>query len=105
VGSFNGVVTTSIYCRPGCGARPDRANVRSFSLAAAAEAAGFRVCFRCRPYRAQPSICYNMAPDLLCRAVRLIVAGVLDTGTEDDLGASLGVSARHLRRLFVSTWA
>lgn len=101
MGSFNAVVTTSIYCRPGCGAHPDRANVRSFSLAAAAEAAGFRACLRCRPYRAQPSISCKAAPELLCRAVRLIVAGALDTGTEDDLGAGLGVSARHLRRLFV----
>ena len=75
--------------------------MRSFSLAAAAEAAGFRACLRCRPYRAQPAVSYKTAPDLLCRAVRLIVAGVLDTGTEEDPGASLGVSARHLRRLFV----
>jgi AraC family transcriptional regulator of adaptative response / DNA-3-methyladenine glycosylase II len=32
--------------------------------------------------------------------VQLILGGALDDGTEQDLGARLGVSARHLRRLF-----
>jgi hypothetical protein len=35
---------------PGCGAKPLAENVRTFELAAEAEAAGFR-CLRCRPYR------------------------------------------------------
>ncbi len=100
VGSFNAVVTTGIYCRPGCGGRPNRANVRVFALAAAAEAAGFRACLRCRPYRTPPSVSFPAAPELVCRAVRLIVAGLLDEGTEHDLAGLLGVSARHLRRLF-----
>lgn len=75
--------------------------MRTFELAAAAEAAGFRACLRCRPYRTQPSISDQDASPLLCRAVRLIVDGALDETTEDDLGARLGVSGRHLRRLFV----
>jgi AraC family transcriptional regulator of adaptative response / DNA-3-methyladenine glycosylase II len=41
---FSAVVTTGIYCRPGCGARPHPRNVRRFSTAAGAEAAGFRAC-------------------------------------------------------------
>jgi AraC family transcriptional regulator, regulatory protein of adaptative response / DNA-3-methyladenine glycosylase II len=100
VGSFSAVVTTSIYCRPGCGARPNRANTRAFLLAASAEAAGFRACLRCRPYRAHPALSYEAAPELVCRAVRLVVDGILDDATENELGARLGVSARHLRRLF-----
>ena len=48
---FSAVVTTGIYCHPGCSARPDAANVRPYESAAAAEAAGFRACLRCRPYR------------------------------------------------------
>jgi AraC family transcriptional regulator of adaptative response / DNA-3-methyladenine glycosylase II len=100
MGSFNAVVTTGIYCRPGCAGRPNRANVREFSLAAAAEAAGFRACLRCRPYRAQPSISCQAAPELVCRAVRLVVDGALDDVTEHDLGTRLGISGRHLRRLF-----
>ena len=101
MGSFSAVATTGIYCRPGCAGRPNRANVRAFPLAAAAEAAGFRACLRCRPYRVQPSVSYQTAPELVCRAVRLIVAGALDEATEHDLGTRLGVSGRHLRRLVV----
>jgi len=97
--NFSAVVTTGIYCRPGCGGRPHPRNVRGFSLAAAAEAAGYRACLRCRPYRTQPSIGWA-GPELVCRAVQLIVEGALDGSTEHDLGARLGVSARHLRRLF-----
>jgi AraC family transcriptional regulator of adaptative response / DNA-3-methyladenine glycosylase II len=37
---------------------------------------------------------------LVCRAVRLILDGALDRSSEAELGARLGVSPRHLRRLF-----
>src|ERR687891_340657 len=39
-------------------------------------------------------------PGLVCRGVQLVLDGALDRGTEAELGARLGVSARHLRRLF-----
>jgi AraC family transcriptional regulator of adaptative response / DNA-3-methyladenine glycosylase II len=97
--TYSAVVTTGIYCRPGCGARPNADNVRTFELAAAAEAAGFRACLRCRPYRIAGSLPWD-APELVCRAVQHIIEGALDTGTEEDLGARLGVSPRHLRRMF-----
>src|SRR5215218_2725680 len=97
--AISAVVTTGIYCRPGCSARPRTENVRAFPLAAAAEAAGYRACFRCRPYRCPQPVTWA-APEMVCRAVRLILDGALDKGTEADLGARLGVSARHLRRLF-----
>lgn len=96
---FSAVVTTGIYCRPGCSARPNPENVRTFDAAAAAEASGFRACMRCRPYR-KPHAFASTAPDLVCRAVHMIVSGALDDATEDQLAARLGVSARHLRRLF-----
>jgi AraC family transcriptional regulator of adaptative response / DNA-3-methyladenine glycosylase II len=99
VDSFGAVFTTGIYCRPGCGARPRAENRTTFQLAAAAEAAGFRACFQCRPYRWPQSISWT-GSELVCRAVRLILAGALDRATEEQLGARLGVSARHLRRLF-----
>jgi AraC family transcriptional regulator, regulatory protein of adaptative response / DNA-3-methyladenine glycosylase II len=41
-------------------------------------------------------------PELVCRAVRLILDGALDNATEEQLGERLGVSGRHLRRLFTS---
>jgi AraC family transcriptional regulator of adaptative response / DNA-3-methyladenine glycosylase II len=97
--TFSAVVTTGIYCRPGCSARPNPENVRPFELAAAAEAAGFRACLRCRPYRQpQPVVWEGQA--LVCRAVRLVVDGFLDGHDEAELGRRLGISARHLRRLF-----
>ncbi len=101
MGTFNAVVTTGIYCLPSCAGRPNRANVQTFALAAAAESAGYRACLRCRPYRSHPVIRSEAAPELVCRAVRLIVDGVLDDGTEEDLGLTLGISGRHLRRMFV----
>jgi AraC family transcriptional regulator, regulatory protein of adaptative response / DNA-3-methyladenine glycosylase II len=96
---YSAVVTTGIYCRPGCGAKPLAENVRTFELAASAEAAGFRACLRCRPYRAAGPSAAG-APELVCRAVQLIIDGVLDTGTETSLAARLAVSPRHLRRIF-----
>ena len=96
--AFSAVVTTGIYCRPECSARPNAANVRPFELAAAAEAAGFRACLRCRPYRTAAA---PAGPELVCRAVRLVSDGALDEANEEALGRRLGISARHLRRLFV----
>ena len=98
---FEAVVTTGIYCRPGCAGRPRPDHVRPFATAAAAEAAGFRACLRCRPYRSSPPL-PSSGPELVCRAVQLIVDGLLDTATEATLGARLGVSPRHLRRLFAT---
>jgi AraC family transcriptional regulator of adaptative response / DNA-3-methyladenine glycosylase II len=96
---FSAVRTTGIYCRPGCAARPLRRNVVRFSTAAAAEAAGFRACLRCRPYRSEPPLSWS-GSELVCRAVRLVIDGALDGHAEHELGSRLGISARHLRRLF-----
>src|SRR5260370_25036196 len=97
--TFWAVVPPGFYCRPGWGAKPLAENVRPFELAAGAEAAGFRACLRCRPYRVAGPVAAD-APEMVCRAVQLIITGVLDTGTETALGARLAVSPRHLRRLF-----
>jgi len=97
---YSAVVTTGIYCRPGCGARPRDDHVHGYGFAAAAEAAGFRACLRCRPYRSSDPPAWLAGPELVCRAVQLVLDGALDRGTEPELGARLGVSERHLRRLF-----
>jgi AraC family transcriptional regulator of adaptative response / DNA-3-methyladenine glycosylase II len=99
VTTYSAVRTTGIYCRPGCGAAPLAQNVRTYGLAAAAEAAGYRACLRCRPYRVAGAVADD-APELVCRAVQLIIAGALDEGTETTVAARVGLSARHLRRLF-----
>jgi AraC family transcriptional regulator, regulatory protein of adaptative response / DNA-3-methyladenine glycosylase II len=98
--TYSAVTTTGIYCRPGCGARPLAKNNVTFELAAAAEAAGFRACLRCRPYRVAGPVGSD-APELVCQAVQMIIDGALDSGTEEGLAARVGVSSRHLRRLFL----
>jgi AraC family transcriptional regulator, regulatory protein of adaptative response / DNA-3-methyladenine glycosylase II len=76
-------------------------NVRTFELAAAAEAAGFRACQRCRPYRVAGPVSVG-APELVCQAVQMIIYGALDDGgTEAGLADRVGLSPRHLRRLFL----
>ncbi|WP_370944939.1 AlkA N-terminal domain-containing protein [Amycolatopsis sp. cg5] len=99
--TYSAVLTTGIYCRPGCGAKPLPRNNITFEHAAAAEAAGFRACLRCRPYRVAGPVGSD-APALVCRAVQLIIGGALDhDGTESALAERVGLSARHLRRLFL----
>jgi AraC family transcriptional regulator, regulatory protein of adaptative response / DNA-3-methyladenine glycosylase II len=101
VTTYSAVVTTGIYCRPGCAARPLPGNVRTFDMAAAAEAAGFRACLRCRPYRVAGPV-PSGAPEIVCEAVQLIIGGALDDGgTEAGLAGKIGMSPRHLRRLFL----
>ncbi len=98
---YSAVVTTGIYCRPGCAARPLAHNTRIFDSAAAAEAAGFRACHRCRPYRTSGPV-GSSAPEIVCEAVQLIIGGALDDGgTEAALAQRIGISPRQLRRLFL----
>jgi len=98
---FIGVRTTGIYCRPVCPARtPFRKNVSFYACAAAAEAAGFRPCRRCRPETAPGTPAWAGTSTTVSRALRLIGDGGLDEAGADMLAARLGVGARHLRRLF-----
>ncbi|MGP3912964.1 helix-turn-helix domain-containing protein [Nonomuraea sp. 10N515B] len=94
------VLTTGIYCRDDCPGRPHPANTTRYPSAAAAEAAGYRACHRCRPYRQEPITVADM-PSLVCRGVQLIADGALDDATESRLAGRLGVSPRHLRRIFL----
>ena len=95
------VVTTGIYCRPGCPARlPRRRNMQFFACAAAAEEAGFRPCLRCRPDGVPGSPAWAGTSATVNRALRLIDDGALDEASGDRLADRLGVTDRHLRRLF-----
>ena len=99
---FIAVTTTRVYCRPICPARaPNDAHVRYFATAAAAEAAGFRPCLRCRPEASPGTPAWFGTSSVVSRAVRLIADGALDEATVDALADRLGVTARHLRRLFL----
>jgi AraC family transcriptional regulator of adaptative response / DNA-3-methyladenine glycosylase II len=100
---FTGVRTTGVYCRPVCPVRPARsANVRFFASAAAAEAAGFRPCLRCRPETAPSSPAWRGSRTSVERAVRLIGQGALDDegASVEALADRLGIGGRHLSRLF-----
>src|SRR5207237_9306790 len=98
---FIAVTSTRIYCRPICPAkRPLKKNVRPFACAAAAEAAGFRPCLRCRPEVAPWTSAWNGTSTTVSRALRLIGEGALDDGDVDVLAQRLGITARHMRRLF-----
>jgi AraC family transcriptional regulator of adaptative response / DNA-3-methyladenine glycosylase II len=99
---FTGVATTGVYCRPVCPARtPHRKNCRFFNCAAAAEAAGFRPCYRCRPEASPGTPAWQGSSASVSRALRLIDGGALDEGSVESLAERLGLGARHLRRLFL----
>jgi AraC family transcriptional regulator, regulatory protein of adaptative response / DNA-3-methyladenine glycosylase II len=97
---FVAVKTTGVYCRPICPARPKRENVEFFADAASAEAAGYRPCLRCRPECAPLSPAWFGKKAVVQRALKLIADNALHHTNEEDFAERLGVSARHLRRLF-----
>lgn len=98
---FTAVTSTGIYCRPVCPApTPKAANVRYYDSAAAAAAAGFRPCLRCRPEAAPGSPLHRARSELVAGALRLIEHGALDGGSLPQLAARVGVGERHLRRVF-----
>jgi AraC family transcriptional regulator of adaptative response / DNA-3-methyladenine glycosylase II len=96
---FVGITTTGIYCRPVCPSRralPDRR--RFFASAAAAEGAGFRPCFRCRPELAPGRALVDAVPRLARAATHRIAEGALNGRNVASLASELFVSERHLRR-------
>ena len=97
---FVAVTTTGIYCRPSCPATtPRRKNVSFYPTAAAAQAAGFRACLRCRPDAVPGSPQWNLRADVAGRAMGLIADGVVDREGVAGLAGRLAYSPRHLRRL------
>jgi AraC family transcriptional regulator of adaptative response / DNA-3-methyladenine glycosylase II len=97
---FVAVKTTGVYCRPICPARPKRENVEFFADAASAELAGYRPCLRCRPECAPLSPAWWGKKAVVQRALKLIARNEFHQTNEDSFARRLGMSARHLRRLF-----
>lgn len=104
---FTGVTSTGIYCRPVCRVRtPKRDNCRFFQHAAQAENAGFRPCLRCRPELAPGAASWSMEDAgriLAGQAARWLdepEAWGDSPPTVERLAALLGVSDRHVRRMF-----
>ena len=99
---FVAVRSTGIYCRVVCPAPTAKErNVEYYKNAAAAGAAGYRPCLRCRPELA-PGMPLRASSALIGAALRLIESGLLDRGSVADLAARIGVGERHLRRLFLA---
>jgi AraC family transcriptional regulator of adaptative response / DNA-3-methyladenine glycosylase II len=100
---FIAVKTTGIYCRPVCKVKmPLAKNVTYFDTAAAASEAGYRPCLRCRPETSPGTPAWSGTSTTVTRALRLIGEGVLDDSSIVDLSDRLGVTPRHLGRLFQS---
>ena len=104
---FTGVTSTGIYCRPVCSVKtPKRENCRFFHHATQAEDAGFRPCLRCRPELAPHSVVWSIQDAsyiLAHQAARLLDEPEVwneDAPSVDKLAARLGVSDRHVRRIF-----
>lgn len=99
---FIAVTSTGIYCRPVCPApTAHERNVRYYEHAASAAAAGFRPCLRCRPELAPGAAPCDSGDRLFDLALKRVGDGVLAEQSLAELAVSLGVSDRHLRRLFV----
>ncbi len=92
-----GVMTTGVYCRPTCPSRrPLRSNVRFFTEAADAEAAGLRPCKRCQPTAAPLA---ERQAHAVAKACRLIAESDEPLGL-DALARAVGLSRFHFHRLF-----
>jgi AraC family transcriptional regulator, regulatory protein of adaptative response / DNA-3-methyladenine glycosylase II len=102
---FVGVTSTGIYCRPVCRVRLPRAeNCRFYASAAGAEGAGFRPCLRCRPEQA-PGLSAMDASLVLADAAARLIDHAVATGEAAALpaiAARLGITERHLRRIFAA---
>ncbi|NWK94759.1 bifunctional DNA-binding transcriptional regulator/O6-methylguanine-DNA methyltransferase Ada [Sphingobium lactosutens] len=94
-GRFVGcVATTGIYCKPSCAARhPKRENMSFLPDPAAARAAGYRACLRCRPD--------EIGRDRLAvgKAIALIEAAE-EAPRLDEIADHVGYAPHHFHRLF-----
>jgi AraC family transcriptional regulator, regulatory protein of adaptative response / methylated-DNA-[protein]-cysteine methyltransferase len=95
---FYAVISTGIYCRPGCPSkRPRRENVVFFRAREAAERAGFRPCKRCKPETTnQP----DPNAQLIEKVCRYIDTHSDEPLTLEALGRALGASPFYLQRTF-----
>lgn len=92
-----GVLTTGVYCRPSCAARPARKeNVRFYADAEAAVAAGLRPCKRCRPDEESPT-------KAMAALAAYIDAHADETLSLGHLAARAGLSPGRLQKVFKAT--
>jgi AraC family transcriptional regulator, regulatory protein of adaptative response / methylated-DNA-[protein]-cysteine methyltransferase len=97
---FYSVKTTGVYCRPSCAARPARPENVAFHLtSAAAQAAGFRPCRRCKPDQPALSERRSALVAELCR----LIEGRKNVPSLEELAAHAHLSVFHTHRLFKAT--
>ena len=100
---FVGVTSTGVYCRPVCRVRtPRRENCRFFDTRAQAEAAAFRPCMKCRPEIA-PGLSHMDSSRALADTAARWIEHAVHSGESTalpTLARRLGVTDRHLRRIF-----
>lgn len=93
---YVGVMSTKIYCRPSCSARPQRKNVQFFADITSAESAGLRPCKRCTPDTIPTDIA-------LCHNVCRYIESCHETPSLNTIARAVGYSPFHLHRTFRRT--
>ncbi len=108
---FTGVTSTGIYCRPVCRVKlPRETHCIFFDTAVQAEAHGFRPCLRCRPELAPARRFWSttdaqaVLAEYAARQLQMAVQRGRKPPTMTALAAQMGVSDRHLRRMFSRHW-
>ena len=95
---YYGVITTGIFCNPGCKTRLAlRKNVRFFLTSQEAESAGFRACKKCNPKNSKLQI--QDVIHELCRYIELNLAEVI---TLKEISKKSGYSAAHIQKAFIT---
>jgi len=96
---FYGVITTGVFCRPSCSARPARpGNLRFFPDTESALAAGFRPCKRYRPTDSAPGL------SRLVEVARYIESHAEARLTLNALARRAGLSPSCFQRAFKSAF-
>ncbi|GAA6206353.1 MULTISPECIES: AlkA N-terminal domain-containing protein [Thalassotalea] len=91
---FTGVITTGIFCRPICPARPPKPeNVQYYLSAEQAQHAGFTPCKRCFPEQAA-------VKNLPIKLKRIIQSFDYKSDNLTTISAKFAISTRQLQRLF-----
>jgi AraC family transcriptional regulator, regulatory protein of adaptative response / methylated-DNA-[protein]-cysteine methyltransferase len=94
---YYAVVTTGIFCRPGCSSRlPNQGNVEYFETGAEAMRAGFRPCKRCNPTGETKDKEVEQKIVDVCRKIE----NSDKTIKLDTLAREAGLSSFHFHRLF-----
>lgn len=101
---YTAVKTTGIYCRPICRVRPPKSeNCTFYETAAQAEANGYRPCLRCRPELAPGYADYEQASELVQLAIACFEEQHYLPKSVQTAAEQLGISTRHLSRVFQQT--